>query len=46
VPERVELVLVEVEIFDLVGEGLTPAVAAAVGPAVEAARRACERLSR
>jgi hydrogenase maturation protease len=46
VPERVELVLVEVEIFDLIGEGLTPAVAAAVGPAVEAVRAACERLSR
>ena len=46
VPERVELVLVEVEILDLVGEGLTPAVAAAVGPAVEAVRRACGRLSR
>lgn len=44
VPERVELVLVEVEIFDLVGEGLTPAVAAAVGPAVEAVRAACGKL--
>ena len=46
VPERVELVLVEVEILDLVGEGLTPRVAAAVGPAVEAVRAACQRLSR
>ncbi len=46
VPERVELVLIEAEVMDLVGEGLTPGVAAAVGPAVEAVRRACERLSR
>jgi hydrogenase maturation protease len=46
VPERVELVLIEAEVMDLVGEGLTPRVAAAVMPAVEAVRRACERLSR
>ena len=44
VPERIELVLIEAELLDLVGEGLTPAVAAAVGPAVEAVRRACEGL--
>lgn len=42
VPERIELVLVEVEVLDLVGEGLTPAVAAAVGPAEAAVRRACQ----
>jgi hydrogenase maturation protease len=46
VPARVELVLVEVEVFDLIGERLTPAVAAAVGPAAEAVRAACERFSR
>jgi hydrogenase maturation protease len=45
VPERIELVLVEVEVLDLVGEGLTPAVAAAVGPAEAAVRRACARLA-
>ncbi len=45
VPSRVELVLIEVEVFDLIGERLTPAVAAAVGPAVEAVRGACGRLS-
>ena len=45
VPSRIELVLVEVEVLDVVGEGLAPAVASAVGPAVEAVRRACGRLS-
>ncbi len=45
VPGRIELVLVEAEVMDLVGEGLTPAVAAAVGTAVEAVRAACGRLS-
>jgi hydrogenase maturation protease len=44
VPSRVELVLVEVAELDVVGEGLTPAVAAAVPRAVEAARAACGRL--
>ena len=46
VPGRIELVLVEVEVLDQVGEGLAPAVAAAVEPAVEAVRAACGRLSR
>jgi hydrogenase maturation protease len=46
VPGRIELVLIEVEVLDQVGEGLAPAVAAAVEPAVEAVRAACERLSR
>lgn len=40
VPTRVWLVLVEVETFDTVGEGLTPAVAAAVPRAVAAVREA------
>lgn len=40
VPEHVWLVLVEAEELDTVGEGLTPAVAAAVPRAVEAARQA------
>jgi hydrogenase maturation protease len=44
VPERIELVLIEAEVMDLVGEGLTPAVAAAVGPAVEAVREAVARM--
>ncbi len=44
VPGRIELVLVEVEVLDQVGEGLAPAVAAAVEPAVEAVRAACGRL--
>ena len=44
VPSRVWLVLVEVETFDTVGEGLTPAVAAAVPAAAEAARAACRAL--
>jgi hydrogenase maturation protease len=41
VPRHVWLVLVEVEELDTVGEGLSPAVAAAVGPAAAAARAAC-----
>jgi hydrogenase maturation protease len=45
VPSRVELVLVEVAELDTIGESLTPAVAAAVPRAVEAARAACRRLS-
>jgi hydrogenase maturation protease len=44
VPERVELVMIEAERLDDVGEGLTPAVAAAVDRAVEAVRQACARL--
>ena len=40
VPAHVWLVLVEAEELDTVGEGLTPAVAAAVPRAVEAAREA------
>ncbi len=40
VPSPNRLVLVEAEILDEVGEGLTPAVAAAVPQAVDAARRA------
>jgi len=44
VPGQVELVLVEAEVMDEVGEGLTPAVAAAVPRAVEAVRGACRRL--
>jgi hydrogenase maturation protease len=44
VPSRVWLVLVEVAEMDTIGEGLTPAVAAAVPRAVEAARRACREV--
>jgi hydrogenase maturation protease len=44
-PSRVRLVLVEVEVMDEVGEGLTPAVAAAVPRAAEAAREACALLA-
>ncbi|HUL60997.1 MAG TPA: hydrogenase maturation protease [Anaeromyxobacteraceae bacterium] len=40
VPSHIHLVLVEAEILDEVGEGLTPAVAAAVPDAVDAARKA------
>jgi hydrogenase maturation protease len=40
VPSRVWLVLIEAEVLDVVGEGLTAAVAAAVPRAVEAARTA------
>jgi hydrogenase maturation protease len=45
VPSRVELVLVEVAEMDTIGESLTPAVAAAIPRAVEAARAACGRLA-
>jgi len=45
VPSRIHLVLVEAEILDEVGEGLSPAVAAAVPRAVEAARAAAEALA-
>ena len=45
VPSRVRLVLVEVAVLDEVGEGLTPAVAAAVPRAVAAVRAACALLS-
>lgn len=45
VPSRVWLVLVEVEEMETIGEGLTPAVAAAVPRAVEAARDACRALA-
>jgi hydrogenase maturation protease len=45
VPSRVELVLIEVAEMDTIGESLTPAVAAAIPPAVEAAREACGRLA-
>jgi len=44
VPSRVELVLIEVAEMDTIGESLTPAVAAAIPRAVEAARAACGRL--
>jgi hydrogenase maturation protease len=46
VPAEVELVMVEAERLDEVGEGLTPAVAGAVDRAVEAVREACRRLDR
>jgi hydrogenase maturation protease len=45
VPEAVWLVLVEAEVLDEVGEGLTPAVAAAVPAAAAAVRQAVARLS-
>lgn len=45
VPSRVELVLVEVAEMDTIGESLTPAVAAAIQRAVQAAREACGRLA-
>jgi len=45
VPGQVRLVLVEVETLDQVGEGLGPAVAAAVPAAVAEVRAACQRLS-
>ena len=44
VPSAVELVLVEVVDLAEVGEGLSPAVAAAVPRAVAAVRAACARL--
>ncbi len=46
VPSRVALVLVEAAVMDEVGEGLTPAVEAAVPRAAAAARDACARLAR
>jgi hydrogenase maturation protease len=45
VPSEIEVVAIEVQEMDTVGEGLTPAVARAVPRAVEAARAACERLA-
>jgi hydrogenase maturation protease len=45
VPSRVFLVLVEVEVMDEVGEGLTREVAAAVPRAVRAAREAARALA-
>lgn len=45
VPERVWLVLVEVAELDTIGEGLSPAVAAAVPRAVAATREACRALT-
>jgi hydrogenase maturation protease len=44
VPGRVHLVAIEVEVMDEVGEGLTPAVEAALPAAVEAVRAACAAL--
>ncbi|HET9552358.1 MAG TPA: hydrogenase maturation protease [Anaeromyxobacteraceae bacterium] len=44
VPSRVALVLVEVAEMETIGEGLTPAVAAAVPRAVQAARAEVARL--
>ncbi|HEY6002179.1 MAG TPA: hydrogenase maturation protease [Anaeromyxobacter sp.] len=46
VPEKVHVVAVEVLDMGTVGEGLTAAVEAAVGPAAEAVRRAVEALRR
>ena len=45
VPSRVRLVLIEVETLDEVGEGLAPAVAAAVPRAAAEVRAACALLS-
>ena len=45
VPSRVHVVAVEVEDMETVGEGLTPAVAAAVAPAAEAVRLAVAALA-
>jgi hydrogenase maturation protease len=44
VPSRIHVVAVEVLELDTVGEGLTPAVEAAVGPAAAAARAAVAAL--
>jgi hydrogenase maturation protease len=44
VPAVVHVVAVEVQDMENVGEGLTPAVEAALGPAEEAVRQAVERL--
>ena len=46
VPTRIEVVAIEAEELDRVGEGLTPAVAAAVPEAVAAVRRAVAALVR
>lgn len=46
VPAAVHVVAVEVLDMETVGEGLTPAVEAAVAPAAEAVRRAVETLAR
>ncbi len=46
VPAAVHVVAVEVLEMESVGEGLTPAVEAAVAPAAEAVRRAAEALAR
>ena len=45
VPSRVHVVAVEVEDMETVGEGLTPAVTAAVAPAAEAVRAAVAALA-
>jgi hydrogenase maturation protease len=39
VPERIHLIAIEVELLDEIGEGLHPAVAAAIQVAVDAVRR-------
>jgi hydrogenase maturation protease len=44
VPARIHVVAIEVEELDVVGVGLTPAVAAAVAPAADEVRRALEAL--
>jgi hydrogenase maturation protease len=44
VPARIHVVAVEVAELDVVGVGLTPAVAAAVGPATDEVRRAVRAL--
>lgn len=45
VPERIHLIAIEVAVLDEIGEGLTPAVEAAVPRAVETVRDAIARLS-
>jgi hydrogenase maturation protease len=45
VPERIHVVAVEAEDLDTVGEGLTPAVEAAVAPAAAEVRRVAQALS-
>ena len=45
VPARIHVVAVEVVELDTVGEGLTPAVEAAVAPTVEEVRRAVRELA-
>jgi hydrogenase maturation protease len=44
VPARIQVVAIEVEEMEVVGIGLTPAVAAAVGPAADEVRRAVAAL--